>query len=72
MHCPNCRNKRRRRQLRAKEAVKEAVGAGRMERKPCEVCGKVKSEGHHPDYVKRYEVIWLCQKHHQERHAISR
>lgn len=34
--------------------------------KPCEVCGKEKSEAHHEDYTKPLEVTWLCKKHHAE------
>ena len=39
--------------------------------KPCEVCGEVKTQGHHEDYSKPYEVKWLCQKHHSEIHSKS-
>lgn len=38
------------------------------QRPPCEVCGDPKSDAHHEDYSKPLEVIWLCRKHHAERH----
>jgi hypothetical protein len=49
--------------------VGNAVKRGDLIRKPCERCGKVKGvHGHHEDYSKPLEVIWLCKKHHGERH----
>ena len=51
---------------RAREAVGRAVRNGKMKRKPCVVCGETKSEGHHEDYSKPLDVIWLCRKHHKE------
>jgi len=36
----------------------------------CSSCGKkVKVDGHHPDYSKPLEVIWLCKKCHKKEHA---
>jgi hypothetical protein len=52
----------------AQTELNDAVKAGRLERMPCEVCGDTKSHGHHPDYSKPLEVIWLCAKHHAEEH----
>lgn len=46
-----------------------AINRGELEQKPCEVCGKEKAEGHHDDYSKPLDVIWLCSKHHAERHV---
>ncbi len=44
----------------------------RLERRiipqPCERCGSPKVHGHHEDYSKPLEVMWLCTKHHGERH----
>lgn len=48
--------------------VKDAIRVGIMKRKPCEVCGKENAHAHHEDYSKPLNVIWLCQKHHSERH----
>jgi len=53
---------------RAREKVYAAIRSGRLERRPCEVCGDIKSESHHEDYDKPLEVNWLCRKHHIELH----
>ncbi len=47
----------------AKDAVHNAIMAKKMVKQPCSVCGLI-AEGHHPDYTKSLEVVWLCQKHH--------
>lgn len=54
---------------RARAAVANAIRDGRLERKPCEVCGDVKSQAHHDDYRKKLSVRWLCFKHHREAHG---
>ena len=54
----------------AQLAVKAALKAGRLERQPCERCGTTDDvHGHHDDYAKPLEVMWLCRDHHRERHA---
>jgi len=63
--------KRRRKnpgKYRARTAVKNAIRDGRLVRKPCEVCGEIKVEGHHLDYRSKLKVVWLCFKHHRELH----
>lgn len=45
-----------------------AVKIGKVTKSPCVICGDEKSQGHHEDYSKPLEVIWLCRKHHIERH----
>lgn len=51
--------------------LNQAVRRGDIQRKPCEVCSNPQVEGHHEDYTKPLEVIWLCRKchynHHKER-----
>jgi hypothetical protein len=41
---------------------------GRMKKLPCKLCGDINSHGHHPDYSKPLEVVWLCPKHHADLH----
>ena len=50
--------------LKAVSAVGHAIRDGYLVRQPCEVCGNPKSQGHHEDYSKPLEVVWLCQTHH--------
>ena len=54
---------------RAGTMVGNAVRDGRLIRGRCEVCGSSKSQGHHRDYTKPLEVMWLCAIHHSEWHA---
>lgn len=35
-------------------------------RLPCNVCGEIKTQAHHEDYLKPLEVTWLCKRHHME------
>ncbi len=37
-------------------------------RKPCECCGNLNSQKHHPDYSNMMKVEYLCWKHHLEKH----
>lgn len=55
--------------VRAQDKVKYEIRCGRMVRKPCEVCGDIRSHAHHEDYSKPLDVNWLCPKHHADRHA---
>lgn len=61
---------------RARDILKAAVKSGKV-RKPifCDRCGHDGSiyriEGHHDDYSKPLEVLWLCSKCHGERHRES-
>lgn len=48
--------------------VRRAILSGKIVKTPCVVCGNPKSEGHHEDYSKPLEVIWLCREHHAEVH----
>lgn len=53
---------------RAHSLVNSAINCGRLKKKPCERCGSLLVHGHHEDYAKPLEVIWLCAIHHAERH----
>lgn len=43
------------------------LNRGKIERKPCEVCGG-RAQMHHEDYSKPLEVRWLCRHHHMQEH----
>lgn len=49
-----------------------AIRDGRLIPQPCEVCGKKKTQGHHEDYSKPLDVVWLCTRHHADRHIYLR
>ena len=53
---------------RCRDELKRAKLSGRVSVKPCQVCGLLVSEAHHPNYSKPLEVIWLCPKHHKFLH----
>lgn len=48
--------------------TKVYVRRGKIEKKPCEVCGEQKAEIHHLDYSDPFLIKWLCFKHHRELH----
>jgi hypothetical protein len=58
----------------AANIVNNAVRDGRLI--PWPVCAvpecSQKPEAHHPDYSHPLDVVWLCDKHHKEAHAIAR
>lgn len=56
--------------IKARMKLNYALVEGRIKRQPCEVCGDIKSEGHHKDYRKYLDVQWLCLKHHRELHKL--
>lgn len=52
--------------IKARHKVSNAIRDGKLFKTACAVCGNIKVEGHHEDYSKPLEVIWLCRKHHVE------
>ncbi len=62
-------NKRNPDKQKARSIFTKAVKSGKIERQPCRECGKDKSHGHHEDYNKPLEVIWLCHQHHKDIHG---
>jgi hypothetical protein len=53
----------------AHAVVQHALRRGTLKVQPCERCGYVVGvHAHHEDYGKPLEVIWLCKRHHGERH----
>lgn len=53
---------------RARAIVNRLLRNGTIQRRPCEVCGSIKTEAHHPDYDKPYSIVWLCLRHHRIAH----
>lgn len=49
-------------------ALHREIRNGNIKRLPCGVCGEIKTHGHHPDYNKPLDVIWLCSTHHKRLH----
>lgn len=57
-----------REKVNAQARVRYAIKRGKLARQPCQVCGEAKSHGHHTDYNKPLEVVWLCALHHAKQH----
>jgi hypothetical protein len=53
-------------------AAQNAVRGGRLAKGMCDVCGVADVHGHHDDYAKPCDVVWLCPRHHAERHKKMR
>lgn len=68
----NRKHKRDPVKVKAGQILCNAVRCGKITRGPCAVCGCTENiDGHHEDYSKPLEVIWLCRKHHREHHALN-
>jgi len=58
---------------KAQQAVNDAIRAGKLYKGPCIFCGtKENVDGHHDNYSKLLDVIWMCRKHHREFHMHKR
>lgn len=53
---------------RAHASVNYAVREGHLQKAPCMICGRPDSHGHHDNYERPLDVVWLCPVHHFERH----
>ena len=56
----------------AERKVHRAIKQGKIARCSCEVCGRPHALAHHEDYARPLDIIWLCTKHHSERHLKGR
>ena len=52
----------------ANRILSYAIKSGKVIPLPCEVCEKIKSQGHHENYSMPLDVVWLCTRHHNDRH----
>lgn len=70
-----CREHQRKQSVTSKGLARRfftaAVRQGFLKKEPCSECGSEKAEGHHEDYSKPYDVIWLCRRCHMKRHRES-
>jgi hypothetical protein len=55
----------------ARTMVGNAIRDGKMVREPCRICGET-AHAHHEDYSRPLQVVWLCPRHHHERHVYLR
>jgi len=53
---------------RAERLLNAAIKRGDIQREPCVFCEKDRSFGHHEDYDKPFDVIWMCVLHHNRLH----
>lgn len=57
--------------VRAHRLVRKEIKEGRMKRDICAICGATENiQGHHKDYAKPLEVVWLCARCHARIHAV--
>lgn len=56
--------------IKAHLLLNRAISKGEVIKKPCCVCGNSKAYGHHTDYHKPLDVMWLCGEHHRAWHRI--
>ncbi len=70
----NKKNKNRRQKYperqKAIDAVHNALKSKKLVKQPCDICRDTKVHGHHEDYSKPLQVIWLCSIHHRQRHEV--
>lgn len=50
--------------------LNHALRDGKVAPLPCFICG-AKAVAHHPDYDRPLDVVWLCQAHHKQAHALA-
>lgn len=48
---------------------RRAVSSGKIVKQACVICADPIAQGHHKDYSKPLEVVWLCRRHHKDAHA---
>lgn len=55
--------------IKAHRLIHKQLMTGQMKKLPCQICNaSTHIQGHHPDYSKPLEVVWLCPSHHKLEH----
>lgn len=54
--------------IAARTMLNNALRRGNISRGACRDCGSPNTHGHHHDYSKPLDVIWLCPEHHVAEH----
>ena len=49
--------------------VLRAIKRGKLTRKPCAICGAIRTHAHHESYGAPLKVVWLCATHHRRIHS---
>jgi len=83
-HCPKCENSTyglfKERVINTYEVFKsnsraataKMIRDGTLKKEPCGVCGSEKSVAHHEDYLRPYDIKWLCYPCHGDLHVAKR
>lgn len=53
---------------KARYMLNNAIRLKKVIKKPCFECGNTDTHGHHEDYLKPLQVVWLCRQHHLIKH----
>lgn len=56
--------------VKARDAVRNRVRYGTLNKGPCIYCGSLEVDAHHTDYSRPLDVEWLCKKHHRAWHRV--
>lgn len=54
--------------LKTRKKTRDAIKKGEIIKTPCEKCGNIKTQAHHIDYNKPFDIKWLCRKCHAKEH----
>jgi len=55
-----------RKKANARSYLNTCLRRGYITKNPCIICGSCEVHGHHEDYNKPLQVIWLCNSHRQQ------
>ena len=64
----NLWKKRNKTKVKVHSFVNYLISIGKIQRKPCVVCGSEKVVAYHENYKKPLYIIFMCPQHHSEYH----